>query len=158
MEILVYYFLELKGTECDPHQWNCSLISSGISKISETRDYKHYQVTAPFLGFSPGPWVWVELSRSTSWLGSHATLIAVWRNSCWLSSVLGTSLSRLEWPSAPFWVRGRTGELQPCSGPQSLFTTRGSIAWGHSSDSSWRKPCDAAFFPDCSRWQWHKDI
>lgn len=51
MEILVYYFLELKGTECDPHQWNCSLISSGISKISETRDYKHYRVTAPFLGF-----------------------------------------------------------------------------------------------------------
>lgn len=46
------------------------------------------------------------------------------------------------------WVKHRRGEFQPCSGPQSLFATRGSTARGNKSDSSWRKPCNTTFFSD----------
>ena len=64
MKIFVYSFLELKGTECEPHQWSCSLISSRM-EIPETREIINILLTAPFLGFSPSPWVWVEVSRPT---------------------------------------------------------------------------------------------
>ena len=66
MKIFVYSFLELKGIECEPHRWSCSLISSGIRKIPETREIIKITITAPFLGFSPSPWVWLEVSRPNS--------------------------------------------------------------------------------------------
>ena len=126
MKIFVYSFLELKGIECEPHRWSCSLISSGIRKIPETR----------------------EVSRPTSWLGSHTRSTAVWRKAHWLPSILWTSLSRPKWARDFLWVKHRRGEFQPCSGPQSWFATRGSTARGNKSDSSWRKPCNATFFSD----------